>query len=372
MLFGDRAKFLLLVFALTFSSLLIAQQSSIFFGLLRWTTSMLRNTKAKIWVVAPKVESVSETQGMRDIELQRVRSVAGVAWAMPLSSTNIQARLANGSFQNLQLIGIDDTTFAGAPKQIIDGDFNRLAETRAVVVDVMGAKRFGESLGRPLQVGDSFAINDHEVQIVAICKIEENFSADTVVFTTYSRAAEIRPKERRILSHIIVEPKPGVDPKDVVRQIEQDTGLRAFTEEQLSQSTVDWFFRRSGIPIAVANTVLMGFIVGIAIAAQTFYSFILENLPHLGAMKAMGISNAVLIRMLFVQAFTVGFIGYGLGVGMAAIYGFIIIPLGNPPFYIPSEVLIALALAILAICIFSVCLGVRKINSLSPAQVFRV
>src|SRR5438477_10635984 len=78
MLFGDRAKYLLLICSLGFASLLISQQAAVFFGLMRWSTAFLRNSYAKIWVVDPTVEQVNETNPMRLIELDRVRSVPGV------------------------------------------------------------------------------------------------------------------------------------------------------------------------------------------------------------------------------------------------------------------------------------------------------
>ncbi len=43
---------------------------------------------------------------------------------------------------------------------------------------------------------------------------------------------------------------------------------------------------------------MLGFVVGLAISSQTFYSFVLEKLRNLGALKAMGASDRVLSRMV--------------------------------------------------------------------------
>lgn len=371
MLFGDRAKYLLLVCSLSFASLLITQQASVFCGLMRWSTAMLRNSTAKIWVVDTRVEQVNETQAMRDIELQRVRSVQGVAWAMPMSFVLIQARLPNGRFKTVQLIGLDDTTLAGAPSEVLAGSFTNLAEINTVVIDLVGVEKLGEGFGRPAKVGDVFEINDHEARIVGICQAERSFFGDAYVYTTYSRAAEMRPRERRVLSYVLTEPAPGEDPKTVAKRIEAETGLRAYTEREFAISTIIWFFKNTGIPISFGITVILGFLVGVAVAGQTFYSFILENLPHFGAMKAMGTSNWMLLRMLSVQALAVGFTGYGIGLGFAALFGYGVLYRGNPPFYLPDALLYISLFAIMTICIFSVFLGIRKINSVDPAQVFR-
>ena len=79
MLIGDRSKYVMLIGGLTFAALLMTQQSAVFFGLLMWTTSHLRNMRAEIWVVDPKVEQVNELKAMRDTDVSRVRSVTGVA-----------------------------------------------------------------------------------------------------------------------------------------------------------------------------------------------------------------------------------------------------------------------------------------------------
>ncbi len=371
MLFGDRAKYLLLVCSLSFATLLITQQASVFFGLLRWSTAILRNTKAKIWVVDSRVEQANETQSMRDIELERVRSVKGVSWAMPMSFSLIQARLPNGNFKTVQLIGFDDTTLAGAPREMLSGRFTNLAETNTVVIDLVGVEKLSDGYKRPVQVGDTFEINDHEARIVGICSVERSFFGNPYVYTTYSRAREMRPKERRVLSYILTEPAPGVNIKEVARRIEAQTGLKAYTEDEFSYATVVWFFKNTGIPISFGTTVLLGFLVGVAVAGQTFYSFILENLPHFGAMKAMGTSDKMLLKMLAVQGLAVGFTGYGVGLGLTAIFGAVVLPRGNPPFYLPAELLVVSLLAIMFITIFSVFLGIRKINSVDPAQVFR-
>src|SRR5262245_32999799 len=110
MLIGDRAKYLMLISGLTFASLLMTQQCAVFFGLLMWTTSHLRNMRASIWVVDPKVEQVNEVKAMRDTDVSRVRSVEGVAWAVPLFFSVQQTKLQNGIFKPIMLIGLDNST----------------------------------------------------------------------------------------------------------------------------------------------------------------------------------------------------------------------------------------------------------------------
>ena len=121
MLYGDRAKYAMLICGLTFCSLLMTQQTSVFCGLMLWTTATLRNIRAPIWVTDAKVEQVNEVVALRDIEVDRVRSVPGVEWAVPLYWGILEARLKDGSFQQVQLTGLDTATMVGRPAKMTSG-----------------------------------------------------------------------------------------------------------------------------------------------------------------------------------------------------------------------------------------------------------
>jgi putative ABC transport system permease protein len=85
----------------------------------------------------------------------------------------------------------------------------------------------------------------------------------------------------------------------------------------------------------------------------------------------MGASNGLLSAMLLFQAFTVGLIGYGLGLGLTAAFGFAVADHGQPPFKLQPESLIRTFVAILLISGFAALLGIRKVAKLEPAVVFR-
>ncbi len=127
MLFGDTAKYLMLVAGLIFATFLIVQQASVFCGLMLWTTATLKNVSAPIYVVEERVEQINETNPLRDTDVALVRSVSAVKWAMPLYSGIQRARLENGSFKTIQLVGIDAASLAGAPQRMKEGDLESCA-----------------------------------------------------------------------------------------------------------------------------------------------------------------------------------------------------------------------------------------------------
>ena len=161
-------------------------------------------------------------------------------------------------------------------------------------------------------------------------------------------------------------------PETLARRIEAQTGLMAKTRTEFLWFIVGYYLRSTGIPINFGITIALGFIVGTAIAGQTFYLFTLENLKQFGALKAMGVSNRRLTGMVLLQASVVGLIGYGLGMGMtAAFFESTSTVTALAGFYLPWQVAVLAAVAVALIIVLASLLSLRKVLVLEPAVVFR-
>jgi putative ABC transport system permease protein len=369
MLFGDRAKYLMLLCGLTFAVMLIVQQGSIFWGLMMWSQANISNLNVPIWVTDPGIAQVDEVKPIASTAVDRVRSVDGVEWAVPLYKGLLRARLADGDYHQITLTGLESATLIGRPAQILEGRFEDILQPDAVVLDQWAVERMGGPT--VVKVGTIFELNDKLARVVAIAKTQKSFTNIPVVYTTYERAMRYVPRERRTLSYVLTKAKDAVPVEDVVQRIRTQTGLGAFTEEEFGWKTIMWVLKNTGIGINFGTTILLGFIVGMAIAGQTFYLFTVENLRQFGALKAMGASTFTLARMILLQAFTVGLTGYGVGIGLATVFGFLTASGGNLPFAETWQLLLMVLVALLAICTFSALISIIKLARLEPAIVFR-
>ena len=100
MLIGDRTKYWGIVFGVAFGSLLIAQQSAIFVGLMRRTSSRIIDvTEADIWVMDKQTLNVDEVRPMPENRLYQVRGVPGVDWAVRLYKGQVVVRTEDGGFR---------------------------------------------------------------------------------------------------------------------------------------------------------------------------------------------------------------------------------------------------------------------------------
>lgn len=378
MLMGDRGKYLGIVMGVTFASLIMTQQPAIFVGLMMRSYSFITDLGLPdIWVMDPKVQYVDDIKPLQDTELYRVRGVSGVAWAMPLYKGLLKARLANGMFQTCIVVGLDDATLIGGPPVMVEGQLADLRRADAVIVDIDGAR---EKLAKPpatpdgkpvpLRVGDTLELNDRRAVVVGLGKNTRTFQSQPVLYTTYSRAVRFAPRERKLLSFVLVKAQSGQDVRALTQRIQDATGLAAYTSDEFKRLTVGYFLKNTGIPINFGISVMLGFIVGAAIAGQTFYSFTQENLRQFGVLKAMGTSNWTLLRMILLQAMLVGVVGYGLGVGLTSLFGYVT---RNTvlAFKFPWYLLVFSGIGVTLICAFAALISIRKVIRLEPAIVFK-
>jgi putative ABC transport system permease protein len=75
--------------------------------------------------------------------------------------------------------------------------------------------------------------------------------------------------------------------------------------------------------------------------------------------------------MLVLQAFSVGLVGYGLGMGVVSLIGRAAIKTGRVPFLMIWPIPVGVLAAVLFICALASILGIIKVARLDPAIVFR-
>jgi len=378
MLIRDRAKYLGILMGISFASLLITQQSAIFVGLMTRTFSTITDlSHPDIWVMDPKVQFIDDVKPMQDTELFRVRSVDGVQWAVPLYKGTLRARLADGNFQACSILGLDDTTLIGGPPAMIQGQLSDLRRSDAVIADdVEASRRLAKPPATPggkpvpLQVGDTLELNDHRAVVVGICKVSRAFQNQPVLYTTYSRATLFAPRERKLLSFVLVKAKEGQDLKELCDRIGRVTGLVAYTRDEFKWVTVTYYLKYTGIPVNIGTAAILTLIIGTLITGQMFYNFTLDNLRYFGALKAMGASDVTLLRMILLQALVCGIIGYGIGVGGASLIEYFASD-SQLAFRILWQQLAITASAVTLICVLASFISIRKVMRLEPAVVFR-
>jgi putative ABC transport system permease protein len=378
MLTGDRSKYLGLIFGVSFATLLMSQQVSIFMGIMKRTASQILDVRdAQVWVMDNKVRFIDEVPGLPDTDVDRVRGVPGVAWAVRLYKGQVRARLDDGNFRNVILFGLDDDTFVGAPQEMLAGRLSDLGQPDAVIIDKAGYEYMWpedvpDISTRGYQLGKVFEMNDRRAVLVGVCKASAPFTTLPILYTRFSLCTWYVPHERNLMSFVLAAPESGADVQAVCDRIQEQTGRMALTSNQFFWKTIGYFLGSTGIPVNFGITIALGFLIGVAIAGQTFYLFTIENLKQFGALKAMGLSNLRLVGMILLQALVVGAIGYGVGIGLTALFFLSTMHITHlAGLYLYWQVMAGTGVAVVVIVILASLLSIRRVLVLEPAAVFR-
>ena len=388
MLMGDTIKWMGVVLGVFFCTFLITHLLSMFTAMLQRTYATISDIpQADVWVMDPSTEYVDETSGMPPTALDRVRGITGVAWASPLITNTVRARLPNGLFRPVTIIGVDDATLIGAPEHIIGGSLHDLRTEDAVLIDDASANDLlrlpvdvaprtpGWNLPdfsgdkRPLRPGDELLLNDHRVRVVGLAKLGPRFLSRSMAYTTYSQAISIIPRQRNILSYVLVKAAQGVDPKALAQHIQDNTGLRARTKEDFALATKDYFVRVSGIVSRIGFMVGIGVAVGACVSGLLLFLFTNENARFYATFKALGASGKTIVAMVAAQALISGVVGFCLGVGASATMGLLVTSPAMPYRLVWSTITFT-AVTVLLVSAFSAILSAIKVVRLEPSRVF--
>ncbi len=367
LLLNDRGKFATLVIGITFSAFLMTQMTSMFSGILYQSAANIINVGAKMWVMDPAVETPQNSIPMPAYVLDAVRSIPGVKFAVPLYIGAGLVKLHDGTYQAATIIGIDDASLFGRPRMIAGHILDIYKNNAFIMVkDTNYAK-----LDDP-KVGTTFEINDHRAVVVGLARtaVPGLFGLPTL-YTTYSRATQDLPPTRYEISYILVEPKGRADILPIEAAVHR-LGYLALTDQEFIARNDRFYEFKTGMGTNIMMMTLISFLVGLSIAGETFYMFILDNIEHFGALKAIGAKSGELIQMIVFQALVVGFLGFGFGVLLSA--GLIALAKLQIPNYAAMVTYISLGLAlvmVLIISMFSSYIGIRKVTRIDPFDVFR-
>ena len=369
-------KYWSLIAGLAFASLLVTQQAAIFTGYSLRTGAWLRDTDvADLWVFDDQAEFADDFKPMAGTVLGRVRGVAGVEWAVPMMKDFVNVILPDGSTINVRMVGLDDATLLGGPPEMSEGKLTDLRRDRAVFVnsadldDGLRLRRANDP-ARKLRIGDSISVNDHEAIVAGTYKCSKEFFWQPVIYTTYSRAVFMAPRTRRSLTYLFVKVRAEADVAEVGRRIHEQTGMAAVGRPEFERRSMLWIVKKTGILVNFGITIALGVIIGLLAAAQTFFTFILDNSRHFAVLKAMGTTNGMLVRMIFVQVAYAGLIGYGIGLGLSCATGLFMGRVGLA-FVMLWQIPVVTAIAIIACCVFAGAVGLARVLRVEPAIVFK-
>ena len=279
-------------------------------------------------------------------------------------------KTAEGRTESATVFGSDDSTLAGMSSVFAVGSRQDQMAPDAIAIDILGYTKLWP--GEPIETGRVIELNDTRAVVRAITDAQPGFSAPIIINARLSHAARFATTGA-VLTFVLVQVEACAEAAAVAADIASATGLKAMTSADFSAMTLNYVIGSTGIAFSFGVVIALGAIVGIAIVGLTFNMFIADLTRQFAVLKAIGLTNGRIVLMVLVQAFVIGFIGYGIGLWAAASFFDGV----NQPtsdlkgFYLPWQIAVAAAGATLAISVLATFVSLRKVLRLDPATVFR-
>lgn len=304
----DKSKTLGAAVGVVVAIFLIGQQTGIFLFLTGLMDALVENTEADIWIVGENVEDVNSLSGIDFRKGNEARSIEGVEKVYPLVISGSTLRMRNGKSTPVTLIGSLAPEFVGGPWNIAKGDIRQLVNQGGVAIDLYDLNTLGD-----IKLGDEISLGGKLVELKAITKGARGFGA-TNVYTNISLAREIGGFPAYEVSAFLVNVKPGVSHEKVAARINANvSGIRAYTKDQFSWSTVTKILQEGAIGESIGSLIIFAIVAGSVIIGLTLYSAAIDRIDDYATMKAIGTRQSVITKLILLQAAIIAVAGFIVG-----------------------------------------------------------
>ena len=181
----------------------------------------------------------------------------------------------------------------------------------------------GNVLGKQVNVGNKFTINDADFKVKGILGLIGNPEDDRMILMDIESFRELFDVSERV-DYIMIQIDEGEDILEVAERVEnklrksrgvteKNQDFIILTPEELLESFQNILAIITSFLGGVAAISLLVGAIGIA---NTMYTSVLERTKEIGIMKAVGARNLDIMWIFLIESGLLGLVGAGIGIGL--------------------------------------------------------
>jgi putative ABC transport system permease protein len=172
------------------------------------------------------------------------------------------------------------------------------------------------------------------------------------------------------LNFVLVKVAAGADPAVVAAALRASIPTADVIARADFHSLIVRNLLKDQLGVSFGTSTSFGLIIGFIIVALSMFSSVIDNLREFGTLKAIGLTNLDLTRMLIVQSVLYAAIGSLVGLGMV---GFMAagISSANLAVIVPHWLVLLTPGVMAVLCMLASLLALRRVRKLEPGMVFR-
>jgi putative ABC transport system permease protein len=324
----NRGRFLLVALVIALITLLVLFIAALGEGLANGNRQYVANLDAQVIVFLEKSDFSISASRLETNTVKAVRRVDGVADAGPIYTSNTEI-VSLPEPLKVSMLGAE----AGRPGMpaLIEGRNFRGGEAREAVMDRNVALRSDLKIGDTINIRSTQGTDDKFFDLVIVGMVEgQSYFFQPTIFVPPATWEKIRPQSEAELNSDT--PFPNIiavklsDPTQADAMSARLAADVANIEVANLETTINNIPGYSAQQGTVQTQGVFTLLIGILVIGGFFQIQILQKVPQIGVLKAIGSSNSVVGLAAVIQIIVVTALGVGIGGGMTYLFS-----LGFPP-----------------------------------------
>ncbi|GAB4546219.1 MAG: ABC transporter permease [Anaerolineales bacterium] len=324
----NKGRFFLVALVIALITLLVLFIAALGEGLANGNRQYVANLDAQLVVFLEKSNYSISSSRLDPNAAKSIRRVEGVADAGPIYTSSSEI-VSLPEPLKISVLAAD----AGRPglPDLLEGRYYRGGEAREAVIDLNVALRTDLKVGDEIEIRSTQGTKDEffKLKIVGLVKGQSYFFAPTI-FVPAATWELVRPQPEADLNDST--PYPNIiavklnDPAQVDAMKEKLLAEIPNIEVADIETTINNIPGYSAQQGTVQTQGVFTLLIGILVIGGFFQIQVLQKVPQIGVLKAIGSSNGVVGLAAVIQIIIVTALGVGIGGGMTYLFS-----LGFPP-----------------------------------------
>ena len=312
----NRGRFFLVALVIALITLLVLFIAALGEGLGTNNRQYVANLDAQLVVFLDKSDFIISSSRLDQSTLKAVRRVDGIVEAGPISTSSTAILLDNGKVLKVSMLGVEPGR-PGLPP-VVEGRTYQTQLAKEAVIDRNVALRSDIKVGDEITIRSTQGTKDEffTLKVVGLTEGQAYFFAPTI-FVPPSTWERVRPKSEaeanktiRDINVIAVKLEDPGQAEAMKTKIELlVSNVQAADIETTIQNIPGYSAQQGTVQTQGVFTLL----IGVLVIGGFFQIQILQKVPQIGVLKAIGSSNGVVGLAAVIQIMVVTAIGVGIG-----------------------------------------------------------
>ncbi len=329
----NKGRFFLVALVIALITMLVLFIAALGEGLSNANRQYVSNLDAQLIVFLEKSDYLINASRLDTNTVKAVRRVDGVADAGPIYISNTEI-ISLPEPLKISMLGVEAER-PGMPP-LLEGRYVRGGAAREAVMDLSVVQRTDLKVGDEIEIRSTQGTKDQFYTLTIVGLVDEQaYSFQPTIFVPASTWELARPQPEADLNDdtpypniVAVKLKDPTQIEEMKRRLTGQVSNIEVADIPTTISNIPGYTAQQG---TVQTQGVFTLLIGILVIGGFFQIQILQKVPQIGVLKAIGSSNAVVGLSAVIQIIVVTALGVGIGSGLTYLFS-----LGFPP-TIPLE-----------------------------------